>query len=123
MPKTAPNFNIATRTSVITLKAPAGGGLPSTQIKKITGISIRTINRIYTQAVTHSFQPKQRPLLIQDAYVKDAPQAGRPTKQAITVVTNILKAVRVNRYSREKTYDLLAYELQQQGIQISATTV
>ena len=93
MPKTALNFDIATRTSIITLKALAGSRLPSTQIEKITGISVRTINRIYAQAVTRGFQPEQRPLLIRDAYVQDAPRAGRPTKQAPTTVTDIVRAV------------------------------
>ncbi|KAH8722395.1 hypothetical protein GQ44DRAFT_808030 [Phaeosphaeriaceae sp. PMI808] len=123
MPKTAPNFDLATRASVVTSKAPAGGGLPSTQIEKITGVPISTINRIYARAVARSFKPDQRPLYIRDAYVEDAPRAGRPSKRSSAVISAISEAIRTDRFSRKKTCNTLAYELQQRGVRISATTV
>ncbi len=57
MPKTAPNFDVATRTAVITLRAPAGAGLSSAQVEAITGIKVRQVNRLYAQAQERGFDP------------------------------------------------------------------
>lgn len=123
MPKSAPNFDIATRASVVSLKAPAGGGLPSSQITEILNISVRSINRIYSRAISRGFNPEQRPLSICNLYIEDAPRSGRPPKRTSSIIETVIAAVRTDRYGREKSCDLLAYEMQQRGIPISGSTV
>lgn len=123
MPKTASNYDIATRTAVIALRAPAGAGLSSSQVATATGISINYINRLYRLAISRGFQPDQRPLSVQNSFVEDAPRAGRPSKRTPELIETVTAAVKTDRYGREKSCDLIAFELQAKGLQISASTV
>ncbi|RKK06683.1 hypothetical protein BFJ69_g17145 [Fusarium oxysporum] len=73
--------DIATRALVVTLKAPAGAAKTTAEIEEITGIPYRTINAIYARAIRQGFEPNERPLRLQDAWLQNAPRSGRPTKQ------------------------------------------
>ncbi|SCN68977.1 uncharacterized protein FFB20_03274 [Fusarium fujikuroi] len=75
----APNTDIATRAFVVSLKAPCCGKT-SPEVSEITGLSIRTIDRIYARAIDSGFDPNVRPLILKDEYLRDKPRSGRPTK-------------------------------------------
>ncbi|KAG6093627.1 hypothetical protein E4U14_000234 [Claviceps sp. LM454 group G7] len=71
-------MDIPTRTSVLTLKA---YGISAKEVASITGISVRTVNKIFAKAVSRGFKPEDRPLKIIGRFVEDAPKSGRPRKQ------------------------------------------
>jgi hypothetical protein len=82
----------ALRAAVLTLKASAIGKTTS-QVTSITGLSKRTINDIFAQAIQRGFDPNSVPLDIRSEYVEDAPRASRPTKQSENIKTIIIDKV------------------------------
>ncbi|KAH7471808.1 hypothetical protein FOMA001_g12984 [Fusarium oxysporum f. sp. matthiolae] len=115
--------DIATRALVVTLKAPAGAAKTTAEIEEITGIPYRTINAIYARAIRQGFEPNERPLRLQDAWLQNAPRSGRPTKQTKETKELIFAKVSIDRYGREKSAADLAGELSLVGIDISKATV
>jgi len=75
-----PNTDIATRASVVTLKA---FGFSTSHIAAQTKISPRTIDAIFKRAKDAGFDPEARPLVIRDTYLQDLPRTGRPNKRQI----------------------------------------
>lgn len=73
------NTDIATRALVISLKAPYSSKT-TTEVAAITRLSTRQVNRIYGQAIKRGFNPNQRPMLLRDDYLQDAPRSRRPLK-------------------------------------------
>jgi transposase len=118
----APNTGIATRATVVALRSPLGGNT-SAEVAAKTGLSVRSVNRIYARAIERGFEPNQSPLVIQDEWLEDAPRSGRPTKQTPDTTTKIIAKVRNDRYGREKSCADLAGELSEEGIDISASTI
>ena len=114
--------DIATRALVVTLKAPCSGKT-STEVAGLAGISSRQVDRIYARAIERGFDPNLRPIVIKDAYLKDAPRSGRPSKQTAENQEAILKKIKLDRYGREKTCGMLTRELTEAGIPISGPTV
>jgi transposase len=106
----------------VTLKSPAGGKT-SLEVSGITGVSVRQVNRIYARAIERGFDPNARPLLLQNAWLEDAPRSGRPSKQSDAVIQTTLEKVRRDRYAREKSCADLAGDLSELGIDVSASTV
>ncbi|KAK5992412.1 hypothetical protein PT974_05816 [Cladobotryum mycophilum] len=113
--------DITTRTTVIVLKSAAGK--TSREVSEITGLSIRTIDRIYARAVDRGFDPDIRPLKISLEFIQDAPRSGRPSKQTEQVKNSISAKVRGDQCGGEKSCADLAEELGQEGHSVSATTV
>ncbi|RYO14580.1 hypothetical protein AA0113_g12489 [Alternaria arborescens] len=74
----SPIFDIATRALVVAYKA---DGKTNLEIMGLTGIEKRTINRIYARAIERGFDPSERPLVLLNKYLEDAPRSGRPSKQ------------------------------------------
>ena len=118
----APNTDISTRATVLAFKSPCGGKT-TVEVAKITGLSIRQVNRIYSRAIERGFDPNQEPLVIRDEWLRDAPRSGRPSKQEPTVQQEVTAKVRQDRYGREKTCADIAGELSLAGHDVSATTV
>ena len=73
-----PTYDIATRAQALALKI--GGRHSNEEIKHITGISVRSINRIVDQAIERGLD-LNNPIIL-DSYVADSPRSGRPSKQA-----------------------------------------
>lgn len=117
----APNTDIATRATVVALKAIAGK--TSTDIACLLGLSARGVNKIYAKAIERGFDPNVLPVVIKDEYLADAPRSGRPTKQTEDVKDLIQSKVRRDRYGREKSCADIAGELSDAGINISAITI
>ena len=71
--------DIATRTSVIMLKCPLMGK-SNAEISAQLGIPARIIDNIYAKAIQRGFDPYTYPIVIKNAFIKDAPKSGRPIK-------------------------------------------
>ncbi|KAJ5111838.1 hypothetical protein NUU61_001468 [Penicillium alfredii] len=114
-------ISIATRALVIGFKAT---GKTTREIEDLTKLPKRTINDIYARAIQRGFDPNERPLILPDDILADAPRSGRrPTKQSTESQDKTLAKVRFDRYGREKTCADIAGELSQEGIDISTITV
>src|SRR5271165_4771551 len=75
----APNFDIATRALVVTLKSPLVN-MSVPEIANKTGLRPNTIYRIYSRAVKRGFDPDATPFVLKDEWLVDAPRSGRPPK-------------------------------------------
>ncbi|KAL6402750.1 hypothetical protein AUP68_14086 [Ilyonectria robusta] len=91
-----PRTDIATRALVVSLKSPTGGKTTS-EVAGITGLSPRTINEIYSRAISRGFDPNLRPMILHDEYLHNAPASGRPKKQTDEAQDQIL----VKRWDRD----------------------
>lgn len=119
----APNTDIATRSLVVTLKSPVGGK-STAEIAEKTGLSKRTINDIYSRAISRGFEPNTLPLTIKDEFLKDAPRSGRPLKQTEEAKQLLVTKVSLDRYAREKSTAELAGDLSAHlNVDISARTI
>jgi len=98
----------ATRAQAITLKMI---GATYEQIEQQTGISRRTVLRIYAKAIERGFDPKAEPPIIRDIHVQDAPRSGRPSKQTEAKKEEILNKIQLDCYGREKTCAYIAVKL------------
>ena len=117
-----PNYSLATKALVVTLKSPLGGKTTG-EVSEKTGIPRQTVNRIYATAIKRGFDPNLLPFLLKDEWLNEAPRIGRPTKQTPETIQKTLENVRTDRYGREKTCADLAGQLSNIGIQISATSI
>lgn len=116
------NTDIATRALVVSLKAPCCGKTTA-EVIAITGLAKATINHIYARAISRGFNPNQRPIVIRDSYLEDAPRSGRPTKRTEEAKEAVLAKLRHDQHGRGKTYADIASELSSEGIQLSTTSV
>jgi hypothetical protein len=91
---------IASRAVATALKAE--GSLQTAQIATFTGLSKRTIQRVYNRAIERGFDPSVRPLVLQDAFFEDGPRSGRPAKVE-AIADAIVKKVQTDRHAREKS--------------------
>lgn len=85
-----PNSDPIQRAVVVALRSPHGGKTTK-EISQITGLPVRSINRIYARAVEAGFEPNDKALVILPDHVIDKPRSGRPKKQtaaAIDAVTS-----------------------------------
>jgi len=80
MPPRAHEIPLPVRASIITLKSPPCNKT-TTAIHKITGVSTRQIDRIYSRAISRGFEPNAELLLILDEHIIDEPRSGRPSTQ------------------------------------------
>ncbi|KAK4869163.1 hypothetical protein LT330_006163 [Penicillium expansum] len=112
--------DIAKRAIVVSCKAT---GLSTTTISELSGLSTRTVNRIYERALANGFDPNSRPWNISDDMLADAPRSGRPTKQTTDVQTQVLSKVQTDENGREKICTDIAGEMSLEGHDISSTTV
>ena len=110
----APKTDIATRAFVVSLKAPCNGKTIA-EIIAITGLPKGTINGIYARAIARWFDPNQRPLIIRNCYLEDAPRSGRAIKRTEEAKTAVLGKVRRDRYGREKSCADIAGKLGLEG--------
>ncbi|KAG5924990.1 hypothetical protein E4U61_004893 [Claviceps capensis] len=114
------HYDIATRASVVTLKAI---DLTTTEVASLTGIPTRTVNKIFANAIERGFDPQKRPLTIRNYYVEEAPRSGRPTKQTPELKEALLSKVRDDGDGRQKTCAELADDLGHLGYKVSRTSV
>lgn len=98
MPK---KTDIATGALVVVLKSPSGGKTTA-EIIEIAGLSVRTINSIYTRAIECSFNPNHYLLILHDEFLCNSDRPGRPKKQTDKAQIEIIAEVRRNRFGREK---------------------
>ncbi|CCE34074.1 uncharacterized protein CPUR_08005 [Claviceps purpurea 20.1] len=112
--------DIATRASVVTLKAI---DLTTTEVASLTGVPTRTVNKIFANAIERGFDPQRRPLTIRNYHVEEAPRSGRPTKQTPELKEALLSKVRDDGDGRQKTCAELADDLGRLGYKISGTSV
>ena len=110
------------RALVVTLKSPIVS-LSSAEIFTKTGISISSVNRIYTKAIKQGFNPNVRPLVIKDKWVQDTPRSSRPQKQTPKNIEKVITKVRKNQHSREINYINLTGEFSTKGINILTITI
>ncbi|KAG0154548.1 hypothetical protein PDIDSM_116 [Penicillium digitatum] len=112
--------DIAKRAIVVTCKAT---GLSTATVSELSGLSTRTVNRIYERALANGFNPNSRPWNISDAMLADAPRSGRPKKQTLDVQTQVLSKVQTDENGRGKTCADIAGEMSLEGHDISSTSV
>lgn len=117
----SPSPDIATRATVVALKAKSGKS--TREVAFLTGLSVSTVNRIYSRAIQRGFDPDLVPIIIRDEFVKDGVRSGRPRQQTAEATEKALAKVRLDRYGREKTCADIAGELSLEGLSISATTI
>jgi len=75
MARPSKNYDIATRSQALTLKA---AGFKNSQITELTSIPPCTIQRIWERVINCGYDPK-KPIL--DIYVQEKERSGRPIKQ------------------------------------------
>ncbi|KAL6411022.1 hypothetical protein AUP68_07458 [Ilyonectria robusta] len=85
--------DIATRALVVVLKSPSGGEITA-EVTEITGLSVRTINSIYTRAIKRGFDPNHHPLTLRNEFLCDSDRPGRPKKQMDEARIEIIAKVR-----------------------------
>lgn len=117
---TTMGHDIAKRAMVVTCKAT---GIRSTTISELSGLSKRTVDRIYERALSNGFDPAARPWNISEAMLADAPRSGRPLKRTEDVQTQVLSKVNTDQDGRAKTCVDIAGEMSLEGHEISSTTV
>jgi len=101
-----PNYCIATRAQVITLKEV---GQTNEQISETTGVSIRHIRQLYANALNRGYDPAVSKQL-KDEYFVEAPRSGRPKKITESLKQEVLQSVRKSRKGRTQTLIELARE-------------
>jgi len=101
-----PNYCIATRAQVITLKEV---GQTNKQISETTGVSIRHIRQLYANALNRGYDPAVSKQL-KDEYFVEAPRSGRPKKITESLKQEVLQSVRKSRKGRTQTLIELARE-------------
>lgn len=117
-----PNSDPIQRAVVVALRSPHGGKTTK-EISQITGLPVRSINRIYARAVEAGFEPNDKALVILPDHVIDKPRSGRPKKQTAAAIDAVTSKVSRDRYGREKNCADIAGDLTREGIRVSATTV
>ena len=117
----AHNTDIATLAFLVTLKSPCSGKQPKYPISQASPKN--TINYIYARAIARGFDPNQRPMVIKNCYVEDAPRNGRPTKRTQEMKKAAIAKVLHSPYGRKKTCAEIASELASEGMEISPTSV
>ncbi|RMZ70793.1 Transposable element Tcb2 transposase [Pyrenophora seminiperda CCB06] len=120
-PRNNHNTDIPTRAIIVALKSPFGGK-SSIQISEITGVSPRTVNSIYTRAISRGFEPNAATLKVLPEHLVDVPRSGRPRKQDDLDEATI-EAVRKDSQGRQKSYADIAADLSLYGYNVSASTV
>lgn len=113
---------LATRALIVTLKAPFCGK-STMEIASLTGISTRTVDRIWSRAIERGFDPAALPVVLKNEYLEDAPRSGRPSNHTSTNQDLVVAKIQNDRYGREKASAVIAAELTAEGTFISATTV
>ncbi|KAI1821411.1 hypothetical protein F4861DRAFT_469091 [Xylaria intraflava] len=98
----AKETSISTRATIVALKSPIGGKT-SSEIAKITGVSVSQINRIYSKAIERGFVPDRLPFTLRDEWLQDAPRSGRPTKQARQDKPLVITKVELDRCLNEES--------------------
>ncbi|KAK4125883.1 hypothetical protein N657DRAFT_642629 [Parathielavia appendiculata] len=88
----APNTDLATRALIVTLKSPLVG-MKTADVAEKTGCSVRQVQRIYASAIERGFDPNERPLILKDERLEDAPRSGRPSKQTSEAVEIVVAKV------------------------------
>ena len=92
-----PRYSVATKALVVTMKSTIGG-YTTGEISEKTGISRRTINRIYAKAIQRGFDATPSPLLLEDEWLEDAPRSGCPTITTSDLVQNVIQLGGGNEY-------------------------
>ena len=85
--------DIATRASILTLKAL---GKTNADITYVTGFNESTVRSILAKAIQRGFDPSIRPILILNSYVEDASRSGRPKKQTPEVQQRTITQVQTD---------------------------
>jgi transposase len=85
-------------------------GFTVRDVQAKTGIPERTLYRIKATAKERGFQPEIDPR-ITEAYVEDGERPGRPREINEAIEQRLLANVRENRSGREKSSEVLAYEV------------
>jgi hypothetical protein len=115
-----PTSEISHRAALVALKAT---GKSSSEISAITGTPARTVNSIYTRAISRGFNPNARPLELHDSYFIDAVRSGRPSKRTDELRDKILDKVVGPGPVSEKSCVAIAQQLSAEGTDISHSTV
>jgi Transposase len=82
---------------------------PAKQVSDTTGIEIRTLYRIKNIAFERGYRPEQDCRIL-DHYVMEGRSTGRPKEITKEVEERLLDNVKMDRNSREKSSEVLAYE-------------
>lgn len=85
-------------------------GCPLKLVTQKTGITERTLYRIKKTAAERGFRPEEDPRIL-EAYVEDAERCGRPQTITEAIQAKLLAGVREDRNGREKSSEVLAYEV------------
>jgi hypothetical protein len=85
-------------------------GLWPAKIEKKTGVKPRTQRAIKKKAYDRGYNPDEDPRIL-ELYVVDDVRPGRPLVISEDQKEKLLSMVRVNRAGREKSSEVLAYEL------------
>jgi len=98
-------YNIYTRAQALTIKIYSS---TNADIQAATSISVSRIKLVIQEARKRGFnETKSRRIL--NIYLKDAPRSGRLTVRTSAKIQEVIKKVRRDRYSREKSTKQLAF--------------
>jgi transposase len=111
---TGTRYSIAQRAYVLTLYALCW---TTAQIAIYLKIPDRQVRRIVDKAKKRGYKPQEDPRVL-DYFVEDGYRPGRPKEVSEIKEEEVLTAVRINRSTRQKSTEVLAYE---HGISTSST--
>ena len=100
-------YSMAQKIQALTLLAE---GFSTAAVQQKTGIPPRTANRIRATAEKRGFRPAEDPRIL-EVYVEDRKRLGRPMAITEAVEQKLLANIREDNAGREKSSEVLAYEV------------
>lgn len=85
-------------------------GVPASQVEAITGMSRQAIQWWSKKAKERGFNPDKDPRILTE-YAEDTQRSGRPKIVSESVQQEAVDAVRKDRNGREKSCEILAFEV------------
>lgn len=100
-------YSLVQRIQALTLLAE---GFSTAAVFAKTGMPERSAQRLKKKAYERGFRPEEDPRIL-EAYVEDGKKSGRPKTITEAVEQRLLANVREDRSGREKSSEVLAYEV------------
>ena len=116
-----PYYDVATRSAVVALKS--AGGCTTEEVSAKLGISTSQVNRIYASAIKRGFDPQNKPLKIENAFVETKSKSGRPTKLTDDVRDALLETLGNLDGRSSSCADMSDYLSSSWNIQINKATI
>ncbi|KAF2271287.1 uncharacterized protein EI97DRAFT_350703, partial [Westerdykella ornata] len=101
-------YEIATQAQVVALRL---YGAPSSKVEELTGVGERTQRAMVKKAKNRGFDGS----LLLNIHIEDGAHTDATCKRTPFFAKELVEKVRKDRYSREKTLEILAHELTLEG--------